>query len=50
MNENSIIIIDQMVLIALMKRKEIIDVLKSVIKTAIKDAPTISLSELDDED
>lgn len=50
MNENNIIIIDQMVLIALMKRKEIIDVLKSVIKTAIKDAPTISLSELDDED
>lgn len=39
-----------MVLIALMKRKEIIDILKSVIKTAIKDAPTISLSELDDED
>lgn len=50
MNENNIIIIDQMVLIALMKRKEIIDILKSVIKTAIKDAPTISLSELDDED
>lgn len=39
-----------MVLIALMKRKEIIDILKSVIKTAIKDASTISLSELDDED
>lgn len=49
MPENNIIMIDPIVLIALMKRKEIIDVLKSVIKTAIKDAPTISLSELDDE-
>ena len=50
MNENNIIIIDQMVLIALMKRKEIIEILKSAIKTAIKDAPTISLSELDDDE
>lgn len=50
MPENNIIMIDPVVLIALMKRKEIINILKSVIKTAIKDAPTISLSELDDED
>lgn len=49
MPENNIIMIDPIVLIALMKRKEIIDVLKSVIKTAIKDAPTISLSELDED-
>lgn len=48
MNENNIILIDPMIIYALMKRKQIIDILKSAIKETIKDAPTISLSELDD--
>ena len=47
---NNIIIIDPRVISYLSIREKSLAILKHVIKEVIKDAPTISLSELDDDD
>ena len=46
---NNIIIIDPMFINYLYIREKSLDIIKNIIKEVIKDAPTISLAELDDD-
>ena len=46
---NNIVVIDPRVVAYLSMRETILNEIKNVIKDLIKEAPTVSLSELDDE-
>lgn len=48
-NNNNIIIIDPRIILIISMREKSLDIIKHIIKEVIKDAPTISLSELDDD-
>lgn len=46
---NNIVVIDPRVISYLSIREKSLDIIKNIIKEVIKDAPTISLAELDDD-